>query len=52
MHDTQAAQGTTARPSWHGLFLVQSLGVLNDNFVKSLILFVAIKWVAPEMKDW
>ncbi|MEN9353751.1 MAG: hypothetical protein RL318_1076, partial [Fibrobacterota bacterium] len=49
---TQAAQGTTARPSWHGLFLVQSLGVLNDNFVKSLILFVAIKWVAPEMKDW
>jgi acyl-[acyl-carrier-protein]-phospholipid O-acyltransferase / long-chain-fatty-acid--[acyl-carrier-protein] ligase len=52
MHDTQASHGQTPRPSWHGLFLVQSLGVLNDNFVKSLILFIAIKWVAPEMKDW
>lgn len=49
---THSPSAATPRPSWHGLFLVQSLGVLNDNFVKGLILFVAIQWVAPEMKDW
>ena len=49
---THSPSAATPRPSWHGLFLVQSLGVLNDNFVKGLILFVAIQWVAPDMKDW
>jgi len=52
MNETQRRPSLSPRPSWHGLFLVQSLGVLNDNFIKCLILFVAIKWVAPETKDW
>jgi len=50
MNQTNVSE--SSKPSWHGLFLVQFLGVLNDNFIKNMILFVAIKWAAPEMKDW
>lgn len=30
------------------LFVTNILGVLNDNFLKTLASFIAIKWVAPE----
>ena len=33
---------------WFKLFLLNFVGVLNDNFMKHCIIFVAVGWVMPE----
>ena len=33
---------------WLKLFLLNFVGVLNDNFMKHCIIFVSVGWVMPE----
>lgn len=37
--------------NWFTLFSTQFLGVLNDNLLKNLIVFVSVLWVAKENKE-
>ena len=38
----------TAKPRWWPLLSTNFLGVLNDNFLKTLACFVAVTWVGAE----
>ena len=36
------------RKNWFSLFFTNYLGVLNDNFLKTLACFICIAWVGKE----
>lgn len=37
--------------NWTPLFLTQFLGILNDNLLKHLIIFISILWVSSELEE-
>lgn len=37
--------------NWTPLFLTQFLGILNDNLLKHLIIFISILWISSELQD-
>jgi acyl-[acyl-carrier-protein]-phospholipid O-acyltransferase / long-chain-fatty-acid--[acyl-carrier-protein] ligase len=37
--------------NWTPLFITQFLGILNDNLLKHLIIFISILWISSELQD-